>query len=1628
MSLAHAQIAQYIKALGPNLQVNTACSSTVSAMGTAEDWIRTGRAKRVIVLATEALTHDSFLEWITGGFLALGAATTEEDYRKAAVPFDKRRNGTIIGMGAVGLVIEAESEVEKRGMKPIAELIATELANSGFHIGRLDQKHVQKVMNNLMKTVEKRTGLKRDDIIDKILFMSHETFTPRRGGSASAEVEALKSTFGDRYNEILISNIKGFTGHPIGAGIEDVAVIKSLQTGKVPPIANYKEKDEDLGDINLSKGGVYDNLEYGLRLAAGFGSQITMSFTKLISKDENRIYDHDLYCNWMTEMSSIKNPELEIVNRKLRIKDDGSILKQFNEKANNKNIELKKQEPEKKLPSIEPVHKSETNSKTEINSDHIKSRISSLVSEKTGYPEEMIEFDLDMESDLGIDTVKQAELFGTIREVFEIPKMEDLRIKDYPTLNHVVGFVKNSSPGTMLYASEEVQEVDTASLNSDQIRNQVSMLVSEKTGYPEDMIEFDLDMESDLGIDTVKQAELFGSIREIFEIPKTDGIKINDYPTLNHVVDFVKSNSSNVNEIKQDSIVSEKEVISQPNIQVEGDTIKKQVSMLVSEKTGYPEDMIEFDLDMESDLGIDTVKQAELFGSIREIFEIPKTEGIKINDYPTLNHVVDFVKSNSSNSNEVLLDSIVSEKEETSQPNIQDEDDAIKKQINMLVSEKTGYPEDMIEFDLDMESDLGIDTVKQAELFGTIREIFEIPKKEDLAIKDYPTLNHVVGFVKSNTKTALTKQNIKTENSINEENNEEGITESKIKRMTVEMIEEPLDKENNSRINFEDLNILITNDNRGIADSFSEILKKEKANVQMIDLSKFKNEKSLLTEIDKKRKQGSINGIIHLAGLSDSKKLENFEFSEWRDNTFSKIKSLFLIAKNLQNDLQENAKSKKSFLISATQMGGTIGFENFTDNSPICGGITGLTKSLNKELRDVLVKSIDFNNNMKPQTIAKSIYNEIRFGGDRVEVGYRGKKRMIPQVIYNNLDKDSKSGMSIEKDSTFIITGGGYGITAEIAKDLSKHFNPKIAIISIEKIPSNIKELASLDDKGLKELKSKLIEELKSKHDRVTPVMIDKEFGKYTRAIGIYENIEEMKKLGAGLVEYYECDVTNPDAMSKTINLIRETFGEIDGIIHGAGLEQSKLLEDKKYDNFCLVFDVKADGCFNLIELTKNDPVKTFVTFASISGRFGNFGQTDYSSANDLLNKYVQHSSHRFKGRMKAISMNWTGWQGVGMATRGSITKIFQEQGIDMIPLSDGIPRVREEILWGEANEITIAGNVGAIDSDKIIVGNNTKEFLEIVNKQKTKRSKYTMIDEILAFESGKSLLVKKRLDPEHDIYLKDHAIENVPYFPGVMGIEAFAQTTNLLFPDLKIQAMKNVKFLLPIKILKGKPVDILISLQIKEKSNDQTCISAKIETEFFNKDGIKLGDNKIHFGADITASNNELEAIKTTGNGDVKKLIKKFEEDNNFSIDNQEIYKRFFHGPKFQVHAGIFNLEGSEVVGILANPDPEIFSFVKKPKFISNPMASEAAFQNAGVYGMVKKNINSLPDTIEELTFREVPKDVQNLFVWSRHTGDEKNKHTYLTEVMDSKGNVYSSMKGYKMITIGELQNDEKF
>ena len=525
LAMGHSQFAEYVGARGPNTHVNAACASTAQGVAIAEDWIRSGRCRRVIVLGADDVTSERLMGWVGAGFLATGAAATDDKVEEAALPFDRRRHGTLLGMGACALVVESEDAARERGTRGIVEVLSTETANSAFHGTRLDVAHICDVMERLVSGAERRFGLNRYSMAPQMAFISHETYTPARGGSASAEVFALRNTFDKAADEIVVSNTKGFTGHPMGAGIEDVIAVKILEYGIVPPVPNFKEVDPELGVLNLSRGGRYP-VQYALHLAAGFGSQISMTLIRRIPGGHDRIDNKGQYQRWLADVSGYDTAETEIVKRVLRIVAQGA-------------------------PKRTP-----TASAWRYGTSPMVRTISPGDSVSTEYrPLPMPAVAAAVRGDIRPAPAPVAPAPQPPRAAAPAPAPAPAKPVEPPPMPRPAPATEAvkplpPAPAPISATPAPVAPPIPAKPAVDPVVSQVLDVVANKTGYPKDMLDLDLDMEADLGIDTVKQAETFAAIREAFAIPVQEGLNLREYATLGKVVEYVLSNRPDLAEAR----------------------------------------------------------------------------------------------------------------------------------------------------------------------------------------------------------------------------------------------------------------------------------------------------------------------------------------------------------------------------------------------------------------------------------------------------------------------------------------------------------------------------------------------------------------------------------------------------------------------------------------------------------------------------------------------------------------------------------------------------------------------------------------------------------------------------------------------------------------------------------------------------------------------------------------------------------------------------------------------------------------------------------------------------------------------------------------------------------------------
>lgn len=271
--IASGQISIQLGAKGINSCTVTACATGTNSIGDAYKVIERGDADVMISGGAEApLTNMSF-----AGFSTAKALTFNEDPKTASRPFDKNRDGFVMGEGAGVLVLESLESAEARGAKIYAEIVGYGSAGDAYHItapapeGDGCARSIQQAIDDAELTA---------DQVD--YFNAHGTSTLYND---SFETKAIKSVFTTHANKLAISSTKSMTGHMLGAAgaVEAIASIKAIQTGIIPPTINYQTPDPDCDLDYVPNEARHTNVDIALSNSLGFGGHnATLIFKKYL--------------------------------------------------------------------------------------------------------------------------------------------------------------------------------------------------------------------------------------------------------------------------------------------------------------------------------------------------------------------------------------------------------------------------------------------------------------------------------------------------------------------------------------------------------------------------------------------------------------------------------------------------------------------------------------------------------------------------------------------------------------------------------------------------------------------------------------------------------------------------------------------------------------------------------------------------------------------------------------------------------------------------------------------------------------------------------------------------------------------------------------------------------------------------------------------------------------------------------------------------------------------------------------------------------------------------------------------------------------------------------------------------
>ncbi|MCA9981340.1 MAG: SDR family NAD(P)-dependent oxidoreductase, partial [Anaerolineales bacterium] len=589
---------------------------------------------------------------------------------------------------------------------------------------------------------------------------------------------------------------------------------------------------------------------------------------------------------------------------------------------------------------------------------------------------------------------------------------------------------------------------------------------------------------------------------------------------------------------------------------------------------------------------------------------------------------------------------------------------------------------------------------------------------------------------------------------------------------------------------------------------------------------------------------GAISGVYWLPALDSQPDLAELDLAQWRERTQVLVKDLFMV----MHAIATSEPEAMPFLVSGTRLGGFHGYTAVGNNNPLGGAVSGFTKAYKREAPDALVKVIDFPESRKTAALADLLIEETVSDPGIVEVGYDDDETRYG-ISFEVQPLPAGTGQKLTRETVFVITGAAGGITSAITTDLAQASGGIFYLLDLTPEPDPTDPHIAQFRQNADDLQQVLIDEARARGERPKPVEIKQEIGQIERRAAALDAIEAVQKAG-GTAVYRSVNLLDGPALTSVVDEIREKHGRVDILVHAGGIEISKALADKPAEQFALVFDIKADGMFSLLKAIGDMPLGATVVFSSVAGRFGNSGQTDYSAANDLLCKLTSYLRHT-RPNTQAIAVDWTAWGGIGMATRGSIPAIMKAAGIDMLPPEIGIPVVRQELTSGYAGELVMAGSLGMMAAPFDETGGLD---VDLVNDWlRSQETPLLMVGGVKGYDLLEGWQVETSLNPNHQPFLYDHAMDGTPLLPGVMGTETFAQLATVATPaNYVVQAVQNEQFLNPFKFYRMEPQMLYLSLQMVVQADGSLLGQGKLRSvRELAQPGLPPQE-KVHFTAEV--------------------------------------------------------------------------------------------------------------------------------------------------------------------------------
>lgn len=594
--------------------------------------------------------------------------------------------------------------------------------------------------------------------------------------------------------------------------------------------------------------------------------------------------------------------------------------------------------------------------------------------------------------------------------------------------------------------------------------------------------------------------------------------------------------------------------------------------------------------------------------------------------------------------------------------------------LRSLVASLTGYPVELLDPDLDLESDLGIDSIKRMEILAEFMRrssSHTTTEDETRVFSRLATLAQMAAHLDGASAGTSPSQGVYSDDRGDPAERSEGAI--------TELDGEHGPQATRQAIRWRDASTAATDRRRdglvvvgGLkADSgeaFSATLVAAWPRLSTIAFDKLPKDAHIK----------DVAGYVHLGTFGSPSTV-----TELRQSADIVRDDLLGMVSNLQA-LEGPLRESRGFVVVMT---GPVPGASDPDANPLAGGHVGALKSVAHEWPEVDCRALEVPRGADGAKLADLLASELRVFADKcVEVSYRSGRRQTPVLQATGIEaRAAEDQVRLDHNDVILVTGGGRGITAEVARALAEHCRPVLVVVGRTVPTGEPERYRDLSDAA--ELKREIARALRESGESAAAPSVAAAYKTIMRQRELAANLRRLREFAAE-THYMVADAADSGSVGRMVDDVYRKFGRIDGVIHGAGVIEDRLIGDKDLRSFQHVMRPKADGALALVGSLKLDQLKFIGFFSSTAAVLGNAGQCDYAAANGVLNWLARWLSLRTPARV--LSMIWGPWEaGVGMVD-DLLARRFEARGIPLVDRQQGSAAFLEELRRGSKEDVEV--------------------------------------------------------------------------------------------------------------------------------------------------------------------------------------------------------------------------------------------------------------------------------------------------------------------------------------------------